>query len=179
MKSFQETEEDLPSKSQLKREMIAMREMGARLVNLTDEQIAPLTDPKILGAIQECRRITKGNARKRQIAYIGKLLKTTNIDDLKNLIDRYDASSKHHLRQFHQIENWREQLIEGNFTALDEISAEYPNLDRQVLKQLVRKATQERSAQSNLQEPGAPIHFRKLFKYLKSLSDSKPMSSDT
>ncbi len=178
MKKTQEFEEELPSKSQLKREMLALREMGARLVKLTDEQIAPLMDPKILGAIQDCRRITKGNARKRQIAYIGKLLKTTNLDDLRNLIDRYDASSKHHLRQFHQIENWREQLIEGDFTALDEISVEYPNLDRQVLKQLARKASQERAIQENQQDPGAPIHFRKLFKYLKSLTDSKPMTSD-
>lgn len=164
---------DQPSKSQRKRDMQELRTLGEKLVQLKDAQIGPLLQPKILKAIQDCRKITKGNARKRQLQYIAKLLKAADINDAKNLVDRYDASSRSHLRQFHQLEKWRDQLINGNYQALDEIGAAYPDLDRQFLKQLTRKAIQEHDIQETEQNPAAPIQFRKIFQYLKSLADSK------
>ncbi|MFP6806903.1 MAG: ribosome biogenesis factor YjgA [Pseudomonadales bacterium] len=173
MTDQEELEDEQPSKSQRKREMHELRDLGEKLVNLSDDQISPIMQPKILFAIQECRRIKKGNAKKRQISYIGKLLRDIDVDEIKQLIDRYDASSKSHLRQFHQLELWRERLINGDFTALDEISAEFPDLDRQAIKQLIRKASKEREDQLKQENSAAPIHFRKLFKFLKALLDSK------
>lgn len=167
-----------PSKSQRKRDMQALRDLGEKLVQLTDDQLAPLMQPKILSAIQDCRKITKGNARKRQLQYIAKLLRTADIHDVKNLVDRYDASSRSHLRQFHQLEKWREHLLAGDYQALDEIGTEYPDLDRQFLKQLTRKAIKERELQEKEQNPSAPIQFRKIFQYLKSLADSKVTIDD-
>jgi ribosome-associated protein len=157
------------SKSQRKREMQELRQMGEKLVQLTDEQLIPLSNTAIIDALRDCRRITKGNARKRQIQYIGKLLRNIEIDEIRNLIDRYDASSRTHARQFHQLENWREQLISGDFSALDEIAAIYPGLDRQHLKQLTRKAIQEQQKLASDQPNGASIQYRRLFQYLKSL----------
>jgi len=166
------------SKSQRKRDMQELRVLGEKLVQLNDDQLAPLMQPKILIAIQDCRKITKGNARKRQLQYIAKLLREIDVNDVRNLIDRYDASSKSHLRQFHQLEKWREQLIGGDYSALDNIAAQYPDLDRQFLKQLTRKAIQEHEIQENEQNPPAPIQFRKLFQYLKSLTDSNVSAGD-
>jgi ribosome-associated protein len=166
-------EDELPSKTQKKREMQDLREMGEKLVLLTDDQLAPISDPELIKAILEYRRINKGNARKRQLQYIAKLMSKTDIEDIRNLIDRYDASSRNHARQFHQLETWREQLILGDYTAIDDIAAEHPNLDRQHLKQLTRKAIQERTKNDTEDKPGAPVHFRRLFKYLKTLSDSQ------
>lgn len=162
----------LTSKSQRKKEMQELRLLGEKLVQLNNDQLIPLSSVAITKAVHECRKITKGNARKRQIQYIAKLLRNVQIDDIKKLIDRYDASSKTHARQFHQLEKWREQLITGDFSALDELAAAYPELDRQHLKQLTRKATQEQ--RKLIDEPNAvpPIHYRRLFQYLKSLADS-------
>ena len=166
-------EDELPSKSQLKRDMQDLREIGEKLVQFTDDQLAPISDPELIKAIQEYRRINKGNARKRQLQYIAKIMSKIDSEEIRNLVDRYDASSRSHARQFHQLETWREQLILGNFSAMDDIAVEFPNLDRQHLKQLTRKAIQERSNQENDDNPHAPVHFRRLFKYLKTLSDSQ------
>ena len=166
-------EDELPSKSQLKRDMQDLREIGEKLVQFTDDQLAPISDPELIKAIQEYRRINKGNARKRQLQYIAKIMSKIDNEEIRNLVDRYDAGSRVHARQFHQLETWREQLIQGNFSAMDDIAVEFPDLDRQHLKQLTRKAIQERSKHENDESPGAPVHFRRLFKYLKTLSDSQ------
>ncbi len=163
---------DLISKSQRKREVQELRSLAEKLVKLTDEQLSPLSDTTITNAIHEYRKITKGNARKRQVSYISKLLRNIEIEDISNLIARYDASSKIHARQFHQLEQWREQLITGDYGALDEIAAIYPAMDRQQLKQLTRKAIQEHQKLVNDQLKGAPIQYRKLFQFLKALVDS-------
>jgi len=163
---------ELTSKSQRKREMQELRLLGEKLVQLNDEQLIPLSNTAIINAVHECRKITKGNARKRQIQYIGKLLRSIKIDDIKKLIDRYDASSKTHARQFHQLEKWREQLISGDYSALDEIAATYPAMDRQQLKQIIRKAIQERQKLADERFKGPPIQYRRLFQYLKSLADA-------
>ena len=163
------TEKGDTSKSRRKKEMQELRLLAEKLVQLNDEQLIPLSNAAILNAAQECRKITKGNARKRQIQYIGKLLRSIEIDDFKKLIDRYDASTKTHARQFHQLEKWRQQLITGDFSALDEIAATYPAMDRQQLKQLTRKAIQERQKLTDERLNGPPIRYRRLFKYLKSL----------
>lgn len=168
----EEFENELPSKAHKKREMQELREIGEKLVQLTDEQLKPISQPEIIKAIQDYRRINKGNPKKRQLQYIAKLLRKTGIEDIRNLIDRYDASSRAHVRQFHQLETWREQLLVNDFSAVDDIAHEFPDLDRQHLKQLTRKAIQERDTQEDKEIPGAPIHFRRLFKYLKALSDA-------
>lgn len=180
MTDQQDTEQDTgpPSKSQRKRDMQELRSLGEKLVQLGDDQLAPLMQPKLLIAIHDCRKITKGNARKRQLQYIAKLLREIDLNDVRTLVDRYDASSKSHLRQFHQLEKWREQLISGDYSALDTIAAQYPDLDRQFLKQLTRKAIQEHKIQENEQNPPAPIQFRKIFQYLKSLADSNVNTGD-
>ena len=154
--------------------MQALREIGEKLVHFTDEQLAPITQIEIIKAIQEYRRISKGNARKRQLQYIAKLIRRIgDIEDINNLIDRYDAGSRAHLVRFHQLETWREQLLLGDFTAMDDIAAEFPDLDRQHLKHLTRKAIQEQTKQESEENPAAPVHFRRLFKYLKTLSDAQ------
>lgn len=162
----EEDEEEPISKSQRKRESLALRELGERLTQLSDEQLAPLPYPDVLDAIAAIRTINKGNARKRQLQYIGKLLR--KIDDLKpaeDLLARYDSASKEHVDQFHQLERWREQLMDGNDGAIDEIAARYPSVDRQQLRQVTRSAINER-----VKSPDGPtVQFRKLFQFLKSL----------
>lgn len=158
---------DGPSKSQLKRDAKALVEMGDQLLSIPEDQLHQINLPDVVAAILETKKITKGNARKRQLQYVGKLLRNADLTDLKQLLARFDASTREHATQFHQLEDWRERLIEGDPSALGEIAESYPNLDRQQLRSLVRNAVKERE-----QERQPPVHFRKLFQYLKSLVDS-------
>jgi ribosome-associated protein len=64
-----------PSRSQLKRETQATNALGEQLLTIPASQLELLPYPEIIAAIVECKRITKGNARKRQLGYIGKLIR--------------------------------------------------------------------------------------------------------
>ncbi len=164
-------EELQPSKSSRKRERQELRVLGEKLVRLSDDQLATIGDDTLLNAIRDCRRIKRGNARKRQIQYIGKLLSRMETGEIRAVIDRYDASSESHVRKFHQLEKWRETLMQGDYTPVDEIASQYPDLDRQHLKQLVRRAIEERRVIESGDGAATPIQYRKLFQYLKTLSD--------
>ena len=157
-------DEDLKSKSAVKRELEAIRKMGARLLELPSDQLNSLSDPDLIAAVQQAQKINKGSARKRQIQYIAKLLRQGHEDEVAALLEKNDSSSREHTLKFHQLERWREQLIADDLDVIDEIAAEYPHLDRQHLRQLTRLAQREAAAEKG------PTHFRKLFQYLKSLT---------
>jgi ribosome-associated protein len=158
-----EDQYDGPSKSQRKRDMHALRDMGERLMELPEAHVKELLPPELMEIMLACKKITKGNARKRQIQYLGKRLRQIETDKLQALIDRFDASSQDHANQFHKLERWRERLIGQDATAMEEIMQTIPDIDRQHLRQLTRQAIAERDQQKQ-----PPIQFRKLFQYLKS-----------
>ena len=142
-----------------------LKAVATRLIELSSDQLSGIEDPVIREAVTAAKRITKGNAKKRQIQYIAKLMAKIDSDPIHTLIDTLDASSAAYVQKFHQLEVWREQLIEGNSSALDEILSEYPHTDRPQLRQLVRNAIKER--ETGLQN----VHFRKVFQFLKTLSN--------
>lgn len=154
-----------PSKSQRKREMQAIREMAERLVQLSGEQLATLPYPDVIDAAGQARRITRGNARKRQIQYLAKLLSRQDPAPVQELLDTLDASSAVHVQKFHQLEDWRERLIDDDPDVMAEILELHPDLDRQQLRQLARAASRECAAGDQRTE------FRKLFQFLRKLSE--------
>lgn len=160
---FVEYDDDSPSKSQRKRDMHALRDMGERLLELPDAHVRELLPSNIMDALTACRKITKGNARKRQMQYVSKLLRQVETDKLQALLDRFDASSQDHVNKFHKLERWRERLLSQDATVTEEIISETPDIDRQHLRQLTRAAVAERD-----QNKLPPVQFRKLFQYLKS-----------
>ena len=162
MDEFEQDEALPPSKSQRKRDMHALRDMGERLLDIPQAQLKGLSDTAIVEAVMACKKITKGNARKRQLQYIGKLMRKTDVDEIRTLLDRLDASKGAHVAQFHQLEQWRERLIAEDPAAMEEVFGAFPDMDRQHLRQLVRHAIAERDA---AREP--PIYFRRLFQFLK------------
>jgi ribosome-associated protein len=158
---------DGPSKSQRKRDMQTLRDMGERLIELPEAHVKELLPPELMDIIMACKKITKGNARKRQVQYLGKRLRHIETDKLQALIDRFDASTQDHANQFHRLERWRERLIDKDATALEEILELIPDIDRQHLRQLTRLAISERDQQKQ-----PPVQFRKLFQYLKSFENN-------
>lgn len=158
-------EDELPkSKSQIKREMVDLKKLGERLLDLRDDQLQTLTDERLLEAIKEARKITKLNARKRHLQFIGKLMRDADLDAINLLLDQHDSQSRQSIVVQHKIERWREALMEGNEEILGEIYAQCPELDHQHLRQLTRLAIREAASP----QP-AMTHSRKLFRYLREI----------
>ena len=99
------------SKSQQKQNAKDITNLGNQLALLSDEQLSALPYPEIQAALKEYKRITKGNARKRQMLYIGKLLRHVYLAAIEDLIDRYDSRSDAHRLLVHQFETWRLRLL--------------------------------------------------------------------
>ena len=163
----EEFDAEQPSKSQRKREMHALRELGEELLNVPQDKLKQLSDQRVVEAVLACKKITKGNARRRQLSYIGKLMRTTDVAEVQALIDELHAGTRAHVTQFHRLEQWREGLIDEDPATMEEVCSEFPAIDRQQLRQLVRSAIAERA---EAREP--PIYFRRLFQFLKEQLDS-------
>lgn len=154
-----------PSKSQKKRDMDGLRELGDRLTELSPDHLAKVDNDQVREAVEAARKITKGNARKRQIQYIAKLLSRIDVDPIRNIIETLDASSAAYIQKYHQLESWRERLVDEHPEALSEVLDTFPHADRQQLRHLVRKACDERETGQQT------THFRRLFQFLKALSE--------
>ena len=154
-----------PSKSQKKRDMDGLKELSHRLTELSPDHLAKVENDQVRGAVEAARKISKGNARKRQIQYIAKLLSRIDVDPIKNIIETLDASSAAYIQKFHQLESWREMLVDGDSEAMPEVLRTFPHTDRQRLRHLVRKARDERETGKQ------STHFKRLFQFLKTLSE--------
>ncbi|UAW97837.1 DUF615 domain-containing protein [Halopseudomonas nanhaiensis] len=160
----QTSEEELPSKSQIKREMHALQELGRRLTELKPDQLAKLdlTD-KLRSALAEAHRHTARGALKRHLSFVGKLMRDQDIEAIQAYLDRLDSSSQAHAQHFHQLERWRDRLLTGDPAEQDAFVAAYPAADRQTIRQLVRQAKKEAT------ENKPPAASRKLFKLIREV----------
>lgn len=158
-------EDEIKSKSQIKREMEEFQQLGKKLLTLKPEVLEKMVlSDRLRHAIDESKRITKNEAKRRHLQFIGKLMRDVDLDHVREIIERQEAGSRAHAQHFHQLESWRDRLIE-NDNAIDEFIENYPNADRQHLRQLARNANKE--AKQN--KP--PASARKLFKYIREMDE--------
>lgn len=152
------------SKTQLKREAIAAQELGKELVKLSDRELKriPLTDA-ILDAIQHAKKITRNSALRRQMQFIGKIMRDTDATQIQDALSELQQQRHRAKQNLHTIERLRDTLIADGDNAIEEVIVTYPNADRQQLRQLVRNARKEIA----LQKP--PKSARQLFRYLRDL----------
>ncbi|MCF7820845.1 MAG: DUF615 domain-containing protein [Mariprofundaceae bacterium] len=161
---FDEEISHRPNKSQLKREVHALFELGARLVELEASTLQSLHLPQeLLLAIEEVKQIHSNNARKRQLKRVGKLLRSIDTTELQTLIEKRDLQHQKGVSEFHHIEKWRDRLINEGSAAVSDFLSRYPDVDRQRLNQLVRGAAKEAA----LAKP--PKSSRQLFRYLREI----------
>lgn len=155
-----------PNKSQLKREMQELQELGVELVKLPADKLAELDLPeKLADAIGLARRITSHGAQKRQRQFIAGLLsKLDDVQPIRDYLERMSGADRVSKARFQENERWRTRLIEEGDTALAEFLERHPQADRQHLRRLVRDAQQEAAAGR------PPRHFRELFRYLQGLA---------
>ena len=144
--------------------MLEFRHAAELLVNASEHQLAALENQVIVDAIRQCRRITKGNARKRQIQHIARLIRVESPDTAETFIERFDHGSRNQQLQTRTLERWRTQLTSENPEVFEEIISTFPGADRQQLRHLTRLAIAEQA-----EERTPPVNYRKLFQYLQSL----------
>lgn len=154
--------QEAPSKSQRKRDATRLQELGAALVELPAAKLATFALPEnLLRAIADARGIQAHGGRRRQMQYIGKLMRDVDPGPIEEKLEQIRVGHHTASAHFHRLERLRERLIEDGDEALTELLSDHADLDRQQLRQLVRKARQEREKQQ------APRAARQLFRYLR------------
>jgi len=166
--SYDDSLDEGKSKSQVKRDLHALVDLGERLTTLKADVVAklPLTDA-LRRAVADAPKHTAHIARKRHIQFIGKLMRDQDTDAILQLLDQLDASTRQYNERFHNLERWRDRLVVGTDEVLDKFVSEYPGADRQHLRQLIRQAQHE-AAQSK-----PPAATRKIFKYIRELDETQ------
>lgn len=160
------TDYELVSKSEMKREMHRWQALGERLLTLRADQLSgiPMTE-RLIQALDESKRITQREARRRHLQLIGKLMRDNDIDAIADAIDRLDPGSDLYKRNLQQAQAWRERLIRDDGAESDWFEA-YPDTDRQPFRSLLRAARKEQSADAD-----APIlggkNSKRLLRWIK------------
>ena len=171
MKSLEDLDHDdapdRPSKSQRKRDMHALQEMGAALVELSPERLDRIDMPEALRrALGEAQRLTRHEARRRQMQYIGRLMRDADPAPIRAALDAVTGASTIETARQHRLERLRQRLLEDE-SVLTEIGTAHPGADITRLRQLRRSALHEREAVK------PPKNYRELFRALRDLEERK------
>ncbi len=160
------TGEEQPSKSQLKREAEALKKLGETITRFNHDQIDSLSlSEDLRDAVLTYQQIKQHGGRKRQLLYIAKLMRSADADAIQCAVDRVLNVSVQATATLHRLESMRDALIEQGDVALGEVLAHYPHADRQHLRQMMRSANHE--IRANKPHRSA----RELFRYLRELDN--------
>ncbi len=146
--------------------MLALQALGERLVGLAADQISKIEmPPELREALLFMATIKKGEARRRQLQYIGALMREVDPEPIEKALDTIARGELQDAEQFRKLERWRDELIKGNDALQEEILNLFPGCDRQALRRQVLNARKER-------EHGKPPKAsRALFRFLKEISN--------
>ena len=151
------------SKSEIKRDAEHLKQLGANLIALNAAHLEKIPlDDNIREAILLAQRL-KLEARRRQIQYIGKLLRNVDPEPIQEALDKVENRHNQQLALVHKLELIRDQLVSQGDVALNPLLDDYPELDRQHLRNLIRAAQKEKEANK------PPKNYREIFQYLKSV----------
>lgn len=163
---FDEFDDDVKSKSQLKREMHALQDLGVALTKLTAEHFAriPMSE-KLRYIIEQTPSIKHNSAKKRHLQFIGTLMRAEDIEAIKEAYEKIKTDSHQIARQHKALELWRNKMLQDDQQqvnqAMEGFINDYPKTDRQQLRQLVRLVQKEKT----IDKP--PANSRKLFRFLR------------
>ena len=157
--------DERPSKSAVKRAMTELQDLGTELVALSVDQLKKIDLPDDLRtAVRDAKRITQHEAHRRQLQYIGKLMRTLDAEPIRAALDEINGVSAAAVARMHALERLRTRFL-ADEKVIGEIAAAHPEADLQHLRQLRRNALKE-------QELGKPPRaFRELFRVLRELNE--------
>jgi ribosome-associated protein len=156
------------SRTQKKKAALALQALGERLVSLSSSQLAGLNLPvELHQAVQDAKKMNSHEARRRQIQYIGSLMRQFDATPVQEALERIGRQDDDAVRHFKRIEHWRDELVAGNDTRLEWLLEHFPRANREQMTRLVQQARvpegRERSARAG----------RTLFRYLRELDTSR------
>lgn len=156
-----------PSKSQQKRDALALQELGRELVEQPRERLSklPLSE-ELSDAVRAAQRIRSHEARRRQLQYIGKLMRDVDPLPIRAALDKFKGVSAVANAELHRLEKLRELLLQDEAAALTQLTHDHPQAagELQHLRQLRRNALKEQ------QQNKPPRAYREIFQYLKHLA---------
>jgi ribosome-associated protein len=149
------------SKTQRKREMLALQAIGEELVAVPEDRLADFRLPESLReAIREARQMNQRGARRRQMQYIGRLMRDVDANDIRAQLEASRAGSAREVALMHRAERWRERLLSDS-SAVSEFVSAFPDVDIQKLRTMLRNARQEAAAEK------PPRFYRALFREIR------------
>ncbi|HSR02533.1 MAG TPA: ribosome biogenesis factor YjgA [Methylophilaceae bacterium] len=155
------------SKTKLKAEADAVQKLGKKLVELPKDKIQKLElSEKLFEAVLDAKRITSNGALRRQMQYIGRLMREIDVTPIEEQLQRWEGKNNEENARFHALERWRERLL----TEADAVSAfvaTYPSTDVQRMRTLIRNAQKEHLANK------PPKSSRELFKMLREITEQE------
>ncbi|WP_323845105.1 ribosome biogenesis factor YjgA [Microbulbifer magnicolonia] len=163
MQEYDDYEGELPkSKTRVKQEMHQLQDLGKQLTELSKAQLAEVPlDEDLREAIATLHRIKSNEARRRQIQYIGRLMRSADSESIEAVLNRFKERDQQHLRFDKMAEDWRKRLLAEGNAAQSDFFDRYPQADHQQLRQLVRDANRE------IEQDKPPTNQRKLFRFLR------------
>ena len=154
-----------PSKTQLKQKSHELQDLGEAVAALPDDRLAALELPDALReAILTYRRTRSHEGRRRQMQYVGKLMRSADEEALREAVAAATLGSAKETLALHETERWRAELIADD-EAQTRWQLAHPDTDTQQLRSLVRAA--RRDAKDLPSEARQPRSFRELFLFIK------------
>ena len=160
-----------PSKSSRKREMQALQDLGEQLVALSPERLKKVPLPETLYEAIRAAQGFKMEARRRQLQYIGKLMRKIDPEPIQAQLEIFAGNSAAEVAKMHRLERLREQLLEDEQT-IGTIAETWPAADLQYLRTLRRNALKEREAAR------PPKSFREIFRVLRELQSAQDAAEE-
>ncbi len=164
-----------PSKTQLKAEADEKQALGEALLTLRADLMARLDLPeKLLDAIKDAKKITNFEGRRRQMQFIGKLMRPLDPEPIRAAIDEQINGSAQQTLSLHLAEQWRDKLIADD-VAMGEWQSQYPDTDSQQLRALIRQARKDAVPEKPGEAPRHGKSYREIFQLIKEqMSHEQP-----
>jgi ribosome-associated protein len=170
-----EPEYDRPSKSELKRQSNELQKLGEQLIDAPRDRVKRVEMPdNVKEAILMCQTITNHEGRRRQLQYVGKMMRTLDeaeVAVIQRTIESWKGASKAETASLHALERRRDKLLADD-KALTVLLEEHPELDVQQLRTLIRNARKEQA------ENKPPKAYREIFQILKDLNKKPAAAAD-
>jgi ribosome-associated protein len=157
-------QDEIPSKTKKKQEMHELQALGASLVALSDAHLQRMTLPDELArAVREARRLTSHEAKRRQVQFIGRLMRALDPEPIRAQLAAVEGGSAAQRARHQRLEHWRVRLMEDD-GALTEFARQCAGADLQQLRALLRNARKEQA------EGRPPRAYRELFRVLRAVA---------
>ena len=150
------------SRTQRKREVQTLQKLGERLVALKPDQLQQIPmEEELLEAVLLAKKLKKHEAKRRQLQYIGSLMRQVDPEPIQIAFSRVDQEHQADIHVFRQIEKWRDQLLSGDNALILTLTERFEDMDSQKILRLTESSRSEKAAGRQ------PKASKALFRYLK------------